>query len=354
MSRSHAKFEESHLSAYDKLRQSRTLVVLQIVLPLLAIIVPITLYFLSSTKSEVTISGMQHTYLINPQEEIARDVKVRYKGVEKGNLARFELEIKNTGNTSIDRSDVHYIRWLPPRGSSILEAQVISKTEGFGDFIRVNIKLPDTLEFFLLTLNKNSAAQISVLCAFDSAKYDVNECRAVGVITDAKVVDNSLAFLQAQDPSYFTSLFGGSIWVIMGRLVSFFIIGLTLAILGISVLLRLDEISDERKLKKLVKNFLATGELPSKSDIKNSHELSKTLQYLSPLSIPQLELIIRLSQNSAKRQSIEEYINGLSEQNKKIFDSLPNKVFVGQLSMFDSIYKTRFVSGVILRERIGS
>src|SRR5688572_28673840 len=171
------KEERLPKNIFQRFKATKTWTVIEIVLPILAIVIPTALYFYSVKSGEITISGIQRTSLINTRNEVGQDVTVLYRNVRIASLVSYTLEIANTGNTDIGKEDIYRLRWYPPTNAQILEARVISKTGDYGDFISLDLADPRSIGFNILALNKGVSARVNILCSSESPAVDDSTSR---------------------------------------------------------------------------------------------------------------------------------------------------------------------------------
>jgi hypothetical protein len=196
-----------------------------------AIGIPLVIFLLSQKRGEVTIRGIQQFQLIERRQDLPGEIEVSYEGQKISSLTRYVLEIANTGNTDIDGSDVYDdLRWLPPTFSKILNAEVIEKTPGHGDFINLD-DYRDELRINLLALDRDVSARISILCFSDSPQVDNNTSKVKGTIRGATIVDNSRSFNVTLQQSFFEIVFAGGFLTNVAKLLIFTIISGAIALL---------------------------------------------------------------------------------------------------------------------------
>jgi hypothetical protein len=124
--------------AIKSFRRSRLGFFIQIIVPILGLVIPISLYILALSESEITVRGIQNIVLLKPDDEIVKHVEVRYQEQPIGNVATLEFEIRNTGGEDIDGKDIHYFDWYAPANTKILSAQIVSLTEGYGKYVEIS------------------------------------------------------------------------------------------------------------------------------------------------------------------------------------------------------------------------
>ena len=286
-----AKKEEPKKTLIERLMRSKTWNFIQIVAPLLAIMVPIAIYLISQQFGQITIRGVQKTVLIDPRKRISDGVTMSYKHAPIANLAKYVLKIENTGNRDIDGSDIDHLQWLPPKGSEILNAEIIDETSGYGNFISLDQSRKNILKINIIALNKNVWATIGILCSSNSLWTIDSGCKIEGVVKGASIVDESMKFVEKK-PSFVQNIFAGGIWTNLAKPIIFLIMLVVLIALFIAPIAGISRYIQKRKRTKLLEpikhdldDFLATH------DISNTCRdyVAESLEYFSKLNVPQLK-----------------------------------------------------------------
>jgi hypothetical protein len=337
-------------SVLDRFKASTTWNIVQIILPLIAIAVPIILFTIGKSNREVSVVAIQATALVNTTDVIAKDLSVSYGGTRVANVLRYLVEIRNTGNISIDGRDIHYLRWLPPPKTRVLAATVTKKTPGYGEFISL-VTANDSVEFRLLTLNRDATATIDILCAAEVPLVE-DPPRVEGAITDAKVVDMSSAANTAQSkPPFFGEVFAGPIRVQLVKLLSYSFVGIVLLFLvGISWD-KLSELQKRKRSVRIAKEFMITHSIPSAGDMKYVEYWAETLKYLASLNREQLLFLKNTILGSSGYDYIDipSLIDGrFNERDRATLKALPDHDLLKKLLGFTSLYQTKTLCDAFL------
>jgi len=340
----------SERSWLDRFKASTTWNVIQIVLPLVAISVPIILFTIGRCHRELTITGIQETRLINATDSAAKDVDISYGGKRAANIIRYLVEIRNSGNASIDGRDIHYLRWLPPNQARILTAIVKEKTSGYGDFISLHVT-NNLVEFHLLTLNRDAVVIADILCAAEVPSIETHPT-VEGAITDAKVVDMSgAANTREKTPSFIGQVFAGSIWVLLVKLLVFSIIGICLlALVAISVE-KTAELRTHREFDRITREFMKTNKFPDTLDQSDAKYFGKTIKYLSALTLEQIVFIRNKLAHSKYDMGIDvtKFVESFSsERDRKDLRELPDHDTLNEIIRYQSLYHLETFCDVFL------
>jgi hypothetical protein len=349
-----AKEDEYRRGRLDRFLKSKTWSIIQIVIPLFAIAVPIVIYVVSQKSGQITVSGVQKAVLLDPASEIAEGVNLLYKNVQIGNITKYVLKIKNTGNRDIDRSDIHYLRWFPPKGSQILNSEIIHKTAGYGDFISLDHSGKDKLEINILTLNRNVFATIGVLCSCDIVNVDVSTSRVEGVVKGASIVDQSTNFQAEVSPSFLQNVFAGGIWTNFAKIFIFLAIFVVLIIVIIGPISAITKyIGNRRRSSHLarIKDDIEYFIVENKINEKDREYVEQSFVSLRKLTTPQLEAVSRLI--DAKYNMFDFVLNErLKPQEKEHLRSIADKEFIGkEVITYPSLYESRKVIDYLLKKR---
>lgn len=245
--------ENNKETRLERIRKSKLWSVLELVMPILAILVaitiPILIFIISQKEGEITVRGLQNVPLIDPDKDISKQVEIFYQNQKISNLSKYILKITNTGNTDIDGSDVHYFRWSVPEHSRILSADISNRTPGLGKFISVSTFSDSTVELSILTLNKEASATLVILCSSDKPNVNVASSKIDAVIKGALVIDKSSDFSSSK-PSFVQNLFVGGIGTNVAKFFIFYIIGIFIILV---IFFPVDKIHTSFSRKKKIK-----------------------------------------------------------------------------------------------------
>ncbi|MDQ3838437.1 MAG: hypothetical protein M3297_04125 [Thermoproteota archaeon] len=78
---------------------------LGVLVGLLAIVVPISLYLIARQKRELSYLRLSDTSIVNINKEFTKEVKISYMGIESKTLQLIRFKIINTGNQPINPED---------------------------------------------------------------------------------------------------------------------------------------------------------------------------------------------------------------------------------------------------------
>ncbi|HYX29897.1 MAG TPA: hypothetical protein VE863_15255 [Pyrinomonadaceae bacterium] len=242
-------------NAFQRFKTTKTWTAIEILSPILAIVIPLALYFYSIKSGQLTITGIQRTSLIDTRNAIGQDVTVLYRKAPIASLVSYTLEIANTGNTDIGKEDVYKLRWVPPTNAQIIDARIISTSGAYGDFISLDLADPHSIGINVLALNKGVAARISILCSSESAAVDDSTAKIDGVLRGASIVDNSQNFNASHQNSFFANVFAGGFWTNIVKAIIFFLLTLFVVVLTLIPFAKLQSVRYQKRMEQQGKEF---------------------------------------------------------------------------------------------------
>ncbi|MDX6403494.1 MAG: hypothetical protein QOH70_949 [Blastocatellia bacterium] len=384
--------EEVALNSFQKFKKTRTWGFIEVVSPIIAIVggivLPIALYLYSEKAGQVTVRGIQQTSLINTKSGLGNDVSIVYREKKVANLLNYTFEIANTGNTDIDKSDVHYFRWIPPPSTQILDARIIGKTGGGGEFLAVNYSARE-LDFDILTLNKGVSARITILCSSDAQSPNPSDGKIDAVIKGAAIVDQSSNFDTEHQPSFISNILAGGFWTNVAKLLIFFLVGVLLLFLILIPWIKVmdwrrarrseetkrrdeakqKELEAQRKelenrqkqlVRQLRRHLASDAELEELSarfgrpfndlDLKYISECVNFFSELSPEQLQVCEQILKQGESDVSKLILG---SDLTEEQKTILSSAPNlDVFFYSIFRFPSLYKPQVALRFLSEEEV--
>jgi hypothetical protein len=286
-------------SLLDRFLENKLWKIIQILTPPLAIIVTIFIFVISQRPAQITIRGEGYITLLEPHAELRKDVKILYGNDEIANIAKYTLLIQNNSRRDIDGTDIHYLRWYPPKTSTILGAEVTEKSTGQGDFISVYNSKKNVLEIKFDTLNRGVFAMIEVLCSSKTLEPDFSTCKAEGVIAGGSIIEENMRFLSRQKQSFFANVFAGGIWTNLAKMLMFFIAGVLAIVLIYAPIAKISEYIEEQNRRKSIEGITDETDEIERFMIelginsKDREKIKETFEFFSKLTQSQIELCNR-------------------------------------------------------------
>ncbi len=260
----------------------------------------------------------------------------------------------NSGQTDIDGSDIHYLRWLPPEGTKILSAEVVKQTEGYGDFCSLSRVTPDTLNIEFLAFNEGTSVRIGVLCSSTKPDISFDTARFDGVVRGAQIIDLSTKFSVQDSGSFIGDLLAGGVWTNLAKLAISAVLSLGLLIsIGVSV----DKIRRVRLRRKIRKTIASDGKtmeslLHHIKSIGLNKDIEESVIFFNDLDSEQIQVVLRVAEG--KLEKLREFLfgQGLTEYEKSILSRIPDqKMLYESILEYPMSYEVQLVGQEVSRSR---
>ena len=314
----------------------------QILLPIIAIMISVYLFIIGKEQKELTVTGIQVANLIEAKNEVSNNIFVTYKQDTIYNTVRFLLEIKNTGNKSVVKTDVYKFYWIAPTDYQIVDINLLNSELAP---ISYTIIKPDSLKIEIATLNKNNSSQLSILC-LTKRKTVFGESKLNAIISDCNIIDNVNEYRKPIAEPFWKTVFSGSLLIQCVKIVVYFIVGIILIIVILIPIGKFKEISKKREEKKNIQNMTRQLSLGKEISVKYPSNLMQTYKLLKRLTVDEINVIhkIAISFDYSKDLQRELIVNRvLSEKEKTIFLELiksDNSQIIKAAIDYKSIYYT--------------
>lgn len=339
--------KEERTDFITKLRKTKFWRTLEILSPILAIGIPLSLFYLNKEDVELTVNGIQSAELIETPNDLSSKISVEIEGKKVANILQYQFEIRNTGNRDIDGDDIHFLKWLPSKNLEIISSQIVKKSEEYGDFIKVNIDSSQFIDIDLLSLNKNAFVEILVNCASDSTFNSKADFPQIKFATTKVKISNKLnEYSQDSNLGFIHFVFGGGFWIIIARIVIYGLIGIGILIL---IAISAGKISDIKKSKKKDKNIARMMNDPAIDESKfkdkdDKRRASESYELISNLDQKELALIDKLYSIVSQMDNNETQFavnNLLSPEDVEVYENIKLKGRVDWILNYPSIYYTK-------------
>jgi hypothetical protein len=328
----------------SRLRRTKFWRTLEILSPILAILIPLMLFYFSKEKSELTIQGIQLSELVKSPNNLSPNYSVEIDGKKVSNIIQFQFEIRNSGNTDIDGKEIHFLNWIPPKGLNILSFLIIKKNEHFGDFIKLKLDT-NILSINLLSLNKKAYAEILINC---STTGNLNISKDFPIIkyatTKVWVVDNLNDYSQKSDFGFVHYVFEGGFWIILARIGIYGLIGIGIGILFVLSIDKLIEMNKSKKLKIFIKNLQKGVSDLDFSKLEFKEYAIETYNLLSILNQNELNILFKLYNisDSFFNNKAQFLVNNFLSPNEiEIYNGIKKKGKIESILKYDTIYYTK-------------
>jgi hypothetical protein len=339
--------KEEHLDFITKLRKTKFWRTLEVLSPILAIGIPLFLYYLNKDDIELSVNGIQSAELIETPNDLSSKLSVEIDGKKVCNILQYQFEIKNTGNKDIDGKDIHFLKWLPSENLEIISYQVVKKSDEYGDFINLSIDSSNYLDISLLSLNKNAYAEILVNCASDSSfNFTTDIPQLKFAATQVKIINRLKEYTQDNKLGFIHYVFGGGIWIILSRIVIYGLIGI-----GILILIAISgyKISELRKANQTNKRIARMGSDPyidvtkfkdndDKRRASETYELISKLNQKELLVLDRMYNIVRKMDDNETKFAVEHL---LSSADTEVYQNIKSKGNVDSILNYANIYYTK-------------